>query len=378
MKSTLHPRLSTAGIRTVTCAAIALSFVLPAAAAEPDVPPAKGDSQPTTIAQQVELAAAYLTGHGVQKDEKRAAYWYERAAEAGDPVAQKEIGYFYQIGLGVAADPARAAHWYQLSAAGGLVSSKVNLGVAYAWGAGVPRNPELAMQLFREAANKGSGVGACYLGDMYAIGIEGKQDLGAAQRWFETGAKLHEPRAEFDLGSLISSPGFRQPNLPRAAELFRRSAEGGYVPAMHALGLLLVNNPQLAKSPSEAIGMLQEAAQAGTWKSSVVLGLLSRDGKSVPLDRKNAYYHFRVAVLQGGDRVAQLLKNDILIVTTSLGPESTATIDKQAADWYQQHHLKLQFIYKGGENWSRYPAFALADPEDGAFAGQLIPTSPFE
>ncbi|MGO9938728.1 MAG: tetratricopeptide repeat protein [Terracidiphilus sp.] len=353
-------------------AAILLMASMPAKAVDPDIPPMQPKAERDSVSREIDLAAAYLTGRGVPQNEKQAAYWYEKAAEAGDPEAQKEIGYFYQIGLGVPVDPARAVHWYQLSAAGGLLSGKVNLGVAYVWGIGVPRNTSLGAQLFREAAEKGSGLGACYLGDMYYLGIGVKQDLAAAEHWFEIGTKLHEARAAFRLGSLLSTNQEHAQNLPKAAELLRKSTEEGYVPAMHALGLLLVNHPELAKSPNEAIALLDEASNAGNWKSTATLGVLARDGSGVPLDNESAYYHFRVATLQGGDPARQLLENDLKILAVKLGTANTEKVDGAAKIWFQQHQQKLQRVYKGGENWGRFPAFALAVPEDGAYAGKLI------
>src|SRR6202008_5000213 len=68
---------------------------------------------PGPVAQEMELGAAYLAGRGVPRDEKKAAYWYEKAANAGDPGAQQQIGYFYQAGIGVGRDPARAAQWFE-------------------------------------------------------------------------------------------------------------------------------------------------------------------------------------------------------------------------------------------------------------------------
>lgn len=343
-------------------------------AAEPDVPQVQNRAEGGSIAHEIELGAAYLTGRGVQQDDKQAAYWYEKAAQAGDPEAQKEIGYFYQIGFGVPVDPVRAVHWYQLSASGGLLSAKVNLGVAYVWGVGVRKNPSLGAQLFREAAEKGSGLGACYLGDLYYSGIGVKQDLAAAERWFEIGTKLHEPRAAFRLGSLLFRGEGHVQNLPRAAETLRKSTDAGYVPAIHALGLLLVNHPELEKSPGEAIALLNEAAEAGNWKSSVVLGALARDGNLTPMDQKSAYYHFRIGTLQGASSAQQLVENDLRILTTKLGANDAAQIDREADAWFQQHRRPLEFVYKGGENWRRFPAFALAVPEEGSYTGRLIPT----
>ena len=70
----------------------------------------------------------------MERNEKLAAYWYEKAANSGDPVAQKQIGYFYQVGIGVPRDPVRAVRWFERAVSGGLVEAKVNLGVVFLWG----------------------------------------------------------------------------------------------------------------------------------------------------------------------------------------------------------------------------------------------------
>lgn len=377
MKGILQTPVGNAHIVALLGVLVALLSASPAKALEPDIPSVKSAPEPASIQQQIELAADYFTGHGIKQDEKLAAYWYERAAAAGDPEAQKQIGYFYQIGLGVPQDSARAFHWYQLAAAGGLLSAKVNLGVAYIWGAGVARNVELGMKLFREAAEKGSGLGACYLGDVYISGMNGPTDKATAEQWYEKGVKLHEPRAEFDLAFLLSERENRSYNLPRAASLLRKSAEAGYVRSMHALGLLLANHPSLAKDPDEAVNMLDESAKAGNWRSSAALGILSRDGHFVPADSRNAYYHFRLATLQGGEAARTYLAKDLQILQEKLGPQDVATIEAQADSWHQQHPLALEFIYKGGEYWKKFPAYALATPQEGVYAGQLIPSGSF-
>lgn len=220
-------------------------------------------------------------------------------------------------------------------------------------------------------------MGACYLGDMFFFGIGVKQDLAVAQHWFEIGTKLHEPRASFRLGSLLSTGEDHAKDFPKAADILRKSADEGYVPAMHALGLLLANHPDLAKSTAEAVTLLTQAAEAGNWKSSATLGVLARDGNEVPKDDKSAYYHFQVAKLQGGEAARQLLQNDLRIQAEKLGVTEAAQIDREADAWFQQHRQALEFVYKGGDNWKRFPAFALAVPAEGFYAGKLIPTQPY-
>jgi TPR repeat protein len=349
------------------------SSVLANPVTDPDVPATPAGFEPRTIQAQIQLAGEYLAGHGVAQDSKRAAFWYEKAAGAGDPRAQLQIGYLYEAGIGVPRDPVRAFHWYQLAAAGGLVTAKVNLGIAYLFGDGVEKNQQAAFALFHEAAQKGSGLAACFLGDIYHFGIGVAQNDAEAERWYVKGAKLHNPQALYVVGSLYFAETNHERNLSTAANLLRESAQAGYVPAMYQLGLLLEQNPELASHPGEASTILNAAANAGSWTSSMLLGVLARDGKDAPRDASAAYFQFRVAVLEGGDEAEKRLKNDIERLAAELGADRTAKIDAQAAEWRQRHHAVLEFVYKQGENETGFPAYALAVPENGGHTAMLLP-----
>src|SRR5215831_1008943 len=63
-----------------------------------DLPDVRTAAEHGHVHDQIALGNAYLSGRGVNQDFKLAAYWYEKAAGAGDPLAQNEIGYFYQVG----------------------------------------------------------------------------------------------------------------------------------------------------------------------------------------------------------------------------------------------------------------------------------------
>jgi TPR repeat protein len=52
-------------------------------------------------------------------------------AEAGDPLAQNNIGFMYRKGRGVALDEAQAIEWYSRAAAQGLPAAMTNLGYMY-------------------------------------------------------------------------------------------------------------------------------------------------------------------------------------------------------------------------------------------------------
>ncbi len=327
--------------------------------------------------QEIKLAGNYFTGRGVAQDLKLSAYWYEKAADAGDPEAQTQIGYFYEAGIGVQKDPVRAFHWYQLAAAGGSATAKLNLGAAYMLGTGVPRNQQTAGELFHEAARKGSGLAACYIGYMHYFGDGVPQDSTAAEEWFVKGAKLHDPEAEYALGKLWSveknhnhepaqSRGISEGNQPH-----RDTCLQSIRSVCSLFGIL-----RSRKSSAEPITVLSEAADAGIWQASVLLGILSRDGTLVPLDKNAAYVHFRIATLQGGDRTEKLVGTDLRNLAARLETNQVQTLESQAASWYQSHHTALEFVFKEGENNPRFPAYAVAVPETGGHAGPLLPARP--
>jgi uncharacterized protein len=319
------------------------------------------------------LGYAYFTGHGVPQDMKQAAYWYEKAAGYGDPVAQNQIGYFYQIGLGVKSDPARAVHWYQLAASSGFTNAKVNLAVAYAWGTGVDQNPTLAEHLFLEAASKGDSMGFTFAGDMYFLGEGVEKDQAKAEGYYKRAIKMHNYLADYRMGIILSKPIGHQQDNKRALSLLRESASAGFVPAMHAAGLLLVTNPNICNCAKDALALLEESANAGTWKSSFVLGTLARDGKLVPQDSRRAYLQFRIAVLEGGKTADDLLKNDFDNLSGTISPEDRAAIDEEAQEWAKKHSPPLEFLYKNGKADALPPAYALAVPEGGVHAGAIVP-----
>jgi TPR repeat protein len=313
----------------------------------------------------------------VQQDLKLAAYWYEKAAGLGDPSAENEIGYFYEMGIGVSPNSSRAVHWYQLAASAGLLDAKVNLGIAYLWGKGVPQDPKMAEQLISEAANKGSGIGAAYMGEMYNYGEGVAKDHTTAENWYEKGAKLHNSLASYRLAVLLSTPADHPRNIQRAAVLFRESADAGFIPAKHSLGLLMLNHPELGYSSDEALVNLNQAAAAGTWKSQIILGILARDGKSVEKDDHMAYFHFRIAAQQGGKEAQALLKKDLQALEIRLNADQRASIDQEVNTWIQKHNQALEVIYKDEDHWSRFPAFALSTKSSDEHAVGLVPANPF-
>lgn len=79
---------------------------------------------------------------------------FRKAAAAGDPEAQFELGKLYERGIGVKQDTAKAIELYKQSAERGFADAINDLGFLYHQGAeGLPRDPAKAIALFLKAAD---------------------------------------------------------------------------------------------------------------------------------------------------------------------------------------------------------------------------------
>ena len=110
------------------------------------------------------LAAQYLAGEGVKKDQKKATQLIRKAAEQGFPPAQCTAGMECEAD-GNFRD---AFAYYKLAADQGFTQAEVFLGMAYCRGQGVEKNVEEAMRLLLRAAEKGNEVAMSVLRGIHA------------------------------------------------------------------------------------------------------------------------------------------------------------------------------------------------------------------
>jgi TPR repeat protein len=305
------------------------------------------------VKQEMELAADYSVGRRVPKDLNRSAYWYRKAADQGNPAAQLFLGYMYTVGIGVSQDRIEAVKWYRRAASSDNSTAKVNLAALYMRGEGVKQDTQEGVRLLQSAAEKGDGRADAYLGLASYLGSGVPVDLAAAESWFKQGVKRHDPEAECFLAMFDANEPGRVPDLAAEARLLRLSAGGGYVPAIHRLGLLLVNHSDLPQDPQEATTLLLSAAAAGSWQSSAVLAMLARDGRLLPKDQRTAYRWYRIAAAQGGSSAQTYLRGELQRMASSVANADSA--EQEAAEWVQTHPNHDLFIYQNELNPKYFP-----------------------
>ena len=166
-------------------------------------------------------AAAYEAG-----DYGEAAHAWRPLAEAGDAMAQFNMGLLHETGRGVPEDPAAAAAWYGRAAGQGVTAAQYNLALLFQTGRGVPKEPETALYWLEVAASHGEGAEREQAADAAARLAEAlsPEAVDAARARASTFAPRPED-APVDAAAttLILSPG-------QIETLQRRLAAHGYAP----------------------------------------------------------------------------------------------------------------------------------------------------
>ena len=93
------------------------------------------------------LAYAYHTGHGVEKDHKKARELYKQAADRGEMLAQYNLGFMYHNGEGGKQDIDKAIFYYQQAAEQGYTLALAELSEMYLRGIEIEKDTQKAKDL---------------------------------------------------------------------------------------------------------------------------------------------------------------------------------------------------------------------------------------
>jgi TPR repeat protein len=142
------------------------------------------------------LGILYLNGWGVRQNYDEARALFQNGAKAGDAPAMVDLGFLFDQGLGVAQDHAAAADWYRQGAEKGFAMAQYNLADLFLKGEGVVQSDPAAIELFRRAAAQGNTSAEIKLGWMYMTGRGTEKNLGEAYRWIEAAWLAGDRRGE--------------------------------------------------------------------------------------------------------------------------------------------------------------------------------------
>lgn len=173
------------------------------------------DDLPTTLAMVAEWLA-YAADMGVEQamllsaflyldastpvyNLPKSAYWFRRAAEAGNAEGCYEYGCSLMAGRGVPQDFSASLLWLQKAAEHGFTLAQFELGLQYALGEGVDVNHAKALELFEQAAQAEHPGAMAALAQYYYDGEHVEQNLGKSWSLFYNCYRLGNPKGNLGL-----------------------------------------------------------------------------------------------------------------------------------------------------------------------------------
>ena len=132
---------------------------------------------------QYRLGYRYWNGDGVERDERQAADWFDRAARQGLAPAQRMLGRCYEQGRGVERDARQAVAWYRWAATQGDPEAQYALGVCLDKGLGTEENAAEAFACYKNAAAQGLKKAQLALADCYEKGRGVPKNSSLAREW---------------------------------------------------------------------------------------------------------------------------------------------------------------------------------------------------
>ena len=155
---------------------------------------------------QFVIATRYLNGeNGVPQDFAKAAYWYGKAAAAGNAPGQYRLGTLYERGKGVAKDMNAALGWYERSASLGNVKAMHNAAVLSASNDQKQPDYARAFKWFSLGAAHGLKDSQFNLAVLLERGLGTKANAKEALFWYSNAAKQKDADANKRAGVLAKS-----------------------------------------------------------------------------------------------------------------------------------------------------------------------------
>ena len=226
-------------------------------------------------AQQGVLAAQLLLGvNEVKQDPKEAFQWFQKATDAGSPLAMKELGQMYASGIPnvVEKDLTKSVEYFRQAAEKNYVPAKYLLAECYMDGKGVPKDEVAGMKLLREAAALKDVLAMNRLGATLARPGGLRPDSARKEEFEEafnvlTQAKnLGYAEAMGNLAVMYFNgfvPGSRGPDPKEGAKLFAEGAKEGSLFCMVGYARCLETGTGIKANMTQAGNWYEKAANAG-------------------------------------------------------------------------------------------------------------------
>lgn len=203
-----------------------------------------------------------------------------------------------------------------------------------------------------QAARSGDPEAQCRLGCLYRFGEDDEENAfypnyADAAHWWNLAAEQNNPEAIYNLAMYED---YISPDFLKRARYLRRSAEGGFAPANHELGMLYAQGLGVVYNPQRAIQYLTLSAQSGNPHSAFAIGQLLLEAPHGDDKVDGACLWFQIARLMSwnalvyeagtyspvGEYFTLLIDKAIKPLEQRLRPEELESIHARIQDWLCQ------------------------------------------
>jgi TPR repeat protein len=221
------------------------------------------NAQKGNAAAQTLVAELLNNGLGVRRNPKDAAFWYEQAAEAGDPNSQFKYAMMLIEGKMVPQDRKKADEMMRKAADGGNPEAAFN--IAQILVAATPGKQGLmdALPYYEKAADKGVPDAEYAVAQLYINLPVGQEKLGEARNWLIKAADSRFDTALYDLGVWYINGIGGERDYKTGFEWMKRAANRGHVVAQNKLAYLYINAIGTGPDPVEAAKWYVLSRRAG-------------------------------------------------------------------------------------------------------------------
>ncbi len=245
-----------------------------------------------------EVARYYDMGKRFPQNKSKAFRYYQMAAAQNDALALAQVGYFYDAGIAVETDKVKAFESYKKAAELGNVWAYWRLGMLYDRGIVSEPNPAAALTAYREGALRGNAICQRILGIAYRSGSYGlTPDFTESVFWLERAAAQGDGWALYQMGiNHYLGLGVGR-DWAKAISLFENAAEQGIDSAYSYLGTIYSNgNHQVKADLPRAFASFKRGADAGDPDAMVATGLCAAQGRGTVIDFATAIQWLEKAI----------------------------------------------------------------------------------
>jgi TPR repeat protein len=144
-----------------------------------------------------EVAKSYYFGKGVPMNRRKAAEYFQKAANLGSKQAHVRLGVMYYFGKGLPRNFFAAFKWFSKAALLGSTTAKLMLAKMHEAGKGTRRSIKEAIRLYFFAAKKENAEASYSLGIKYLIGEGVPKKSAKAEKYLRKAAgKGHKKAAD--------------------------------------------------------------------------------------------------------------------------------------------------------------------------------------